>query len=416
MAVIKKIIRRTLRIANRNPWIIPLFGFVSGAASFLLVERKQEQFAQIISILMLVGWLWLVLENTLKRGISHWFGIKVPRVVLRYISQLIHQESLFFVIPFFFITTTWNSGQVVFTSLLIIAALISLIDPIYYHWLAPRRWLYFSFHGVTLFAALLTALPLLSHLPTSQSYLWALGVAAVLSSPGIARSFSESWLKRIPIMILFIIGTCGIGLAARHWIPPASIWLTQVAITDRIDDNSRSPNKKFKVITPEQLHQGVYAYTAIHAPRGLRERIYHAWYQDGKQFDRIALEISGGNEDGYRSWSHKKNFPKDAEGNWRIQVETEARQVLGILRFKVVDSKNMKSSAAESQSKTSAAPHVKADGKTEAKEIKSEPTEPKAETQAGEHTAESEPSATEISEPAQSDASSQSEEITPPTN
>ena len=353
MAVIKKIIRRTLRIANRNPWIIPLFGFVSGAASFLLVERKQEQFAQIISILMLVGWLWLVLENTLKRGISHWFGIKVPRVVLRYISQLIHQESLFFVIPFFFITTTWNSGQVVFTSLLIIAALISLIDPIYYHWLAPRRWLYFSFHGVTLFAALLTALPLLSHLPTSQSYLWALGVAAVLSSPGIARSFSESWLKRIPIMILFIIGTCGIGLAARHWIPPASIWLTQVAITDRIDDNSRSPNKKFKVITPEQLHQGVYAYTAIHAPRGLRERIYHAWYQDGKQFDRIALEISGGNEDGYRSWSHKKNFPKDAEGNWRIQVETEARQVLGILRFKVVDA-NTEPKISDKKAETSA--------------------------------------------------------------
>ena len=188
MALIKRIIRRTLRIANRNPWIIPLFGFVSGAASFLLVERKQDQFAQIISILMLGGWLWLVLENTLKRGISHWFGIKVPRVVLRYISQLIHQESLFFVIPFFFITTTWDSGQIVFTSLLIIAALISLIDPIYYHWLAPRRWLYFSFHGVTLFAALLTALPLIFHLPTSKSYLWALGVAAVLSSPGIARS------------------------------------------------------------------------------------------------------------------------------------------------------------------------------------------------------------------------------------
>ena len=378
MAVIKKIIRRTLRVVNRHPWIIPLFGFVSGAASFLLVERKQEQFAQLISILMLAGWIWLALENSLKRGISHWFGIKVPRVVLRYVGQLIHQESLFFVIPFFFITTTWNSGQLVFTSLLIVAALASLIDPIYYHWLAPRRWLYFSFHGVTLFAALLTALPLIFHLPTSQSYLWALGVAAVLSAPGIARSFSDIWWKRIPIIAMIIAGTVTIGLLVKHWIPPASIWLTQVAITDHIDDESRSPNKKFKVITPEQLHQGVYAYTAIHAPRGLRERIYHAWYQDGKQFDRIALEISGGNEDGYRSWSHKKNFPKDAEGNWRIQVETEANQVLGILRFKVVDSKAIKSSTAESKNK-SVEPEVKTETKSESGEIKSESPEPKAE-------------------------------------
>jgi hypothetical protein len=338
MAVIKKVIRRTLKIIERYPWIIPLFGFVSGVASFFMVERKQEQFAQIISILMLASWAWLALENLLQRGISHWFGIKVPPIVLSYVNQLVHQESLFFVIPFFFITTAWNSGQLVFTSLLIIAALISIIDPIYYHWLAPRRWLYFSFHGVTLFAALLTALPLIFHLPTSQSYLWALGVAAVLSSPGIARSFSESWWKRIPIMLLITAGTFGVGLAARPWVPPASIWLTQVAITDHIDDVSRSPTQKLTVITTVQLQAGIYAYTAIHAPRGLHERIYHQWILNGRKLDKIPLDISGGNEDGYRSWSHKMNFPEQALGNWQIQVVTEGQQVLGVVRFKVVDS------------------------------------------------------------------------------
>lgn len=413
MAVIKKVIRRTLKIAERYPWIIPLFGFVSGVASFFLVERKQEQFAQIISILMLASWLWLAMENLLQRGISHWFGIKVPPVILRYVNQLVHQESLFFVIPFFFITTAWNSGQLVFTSVLIIAALVSIIDPLYYHWLAPRRWLYFSFHGITLFAALLAALPLIFHLPTSKSYLWALGISAVLSSPGIARSFSEIWWKRVPIMLLVIAITFGAGLAARHWIPPASIWLTQVAITNRIDNTSHSPTKKLKVITQEQLHQGVYAYTAIHAPRGLRERIYHAWYQDGKEFDRIPLDISGGNEDGYRSWSHKMNFPKDAAGNWRIQVETEARQVLGILRFQVVDSATKTQITDKPAKETPASqsvPDTEIKNKTEMEnkaEIKS-----KAETS---EPAPSEPKSPEAkaTEPAEPEASSQAEENRP---
>lgn len=337
MAVIKRVMRRALKIAERYPWIIPLFGFVSGIASFFLVERKQEQFAQLISVLMLASWFWLAIENLLQRGIAHWFGITVPPVVLRYVNQLVHQESLFFVIPFFFITTAWNSGQIVFTSLLIIAALVSLIDPIYYHWLAPRRWLYYCFHGVTLFAALLTALPLIFHLPTPQSYLWSLGIAVLLTTPGLVRSMSVAWWKRTAIILLFIVSACGIGVLVRPWIPPASIWLTQVAITDHIDNANRSPNKKLKIITNEQLHQGVYAYTAIHAPRGLHERIYHAWYQDGKEFDKIALEISGGNEDGYRSWSHKMNFPQNAVGNWQIRVVTEGKQVLGILRFKVVN-------------------------------------------------------------------------------
>lgn len=354
MAVIKKIIRRTFKITDRHPWIIPLFGFVSGAASFFLVERKQEQFGQIIAILMLASWVWLTLENSLQRGISHWFNIEIPPAVLRYVNQLVHQESLFFVIPFFFITTTWNSGQMVFTSLLIVSALISLIDPIYYHWLAPRRWLYFIFHGVTLFAALLTTLPLLFHLPTAKSYVWALGIAAVLASPGIFRSLPFLWWKRIPLVALLVATAFGIGILVKQWIPPASIWLTKVAITDHIDDESRSPTKRLTSVTEEQLHKGIYAYTAIHAPRGLHERIYHVWYHDGKRFDRIPLDISGGNEDGYRSWSRKKKFPEHSIGNWQIRVETEAKQVLGSLRFQVVKSTSDQASTSRAEKKATA--------------------------------------------------------------
>lgn len=337
MALIKKLIRRTLKIVERRPWIIPLFGFASGVASFFLVERKQEQFAQLISILMLAGWVWIALENLLQRGISRWFGISVPSVVFRYISQLIHQESLFFVIPFFFITTAWNTGQVFFTSILIVATLVSVIDPIYYHWLAARRWLYFCFHGVTLFAALLTALPLIFHLPTPQSYLWSLGIAVLLTCPGLVRSMSVVWWKRVAAIVILIAGTIGFGILVRPWIPPASLWLTKVAITDHIDDRNRAPKQQLKTITSTQLHAGVYAYTAIHAPRGLRERIYHQWIHNGKKFDKIALNISGGNDQGYQTWTHKTNFPKDATGDWQIQVVTEANQIIGILRFKVVD-------------------------------------------------------------------------------
>lgn len=331
----RKFIGTFLQFLNAYPWIIPLFGFVSGAASFILVERKQDQFAQIISVLMLAGWLWIALENVLQRGISRWFGIRLPSVAFRYITQLIHQESLFFVIPFFFITTAWNTGQVFFTSLLILAALVSIIDPIYYRWLAARRWLFYCFHSITLFAALLTALPLIFHLPTPKSYLWSLGVTLLLTCPGLIRSMSVVWWKRTTAIIVLIGSIGALGIFVRPWIPPASIWLTKVAITDRIDDRSRAPKQEFNTITNVQLHAGIYAYTAIHAPRGLNERIYHQWIHNGKTLDKIALNISGGNERGYQTWTHKTNFPVDANGDWQIQVVTEANQIIGILRFKV---------------------------------------------------------------------------------
>ena len=338
MSALKPITGKTIQLMERYPWAMPAFGFISGAASFLMVERKQDQFGQVLAILMLAGWLWLTLERLLQRGISHWFGIEVPPALLRYVTQLVHQESLFFVIPFFFITTSWNSGQMVFTSLLMVAMLISVVDPLYYNWLAPRRWLYFIFHGVTLFAVLSVTLPLIFHLPTPQSYCWALGIAALLSFPGIAKSMTITWWKRAPILVLLLACTYGVGVLVRPWIPPASIWLTQVAITDHVDDANRSPNQKLHVVTTQQLREGLYAYTAIHAPRGLQETIHHVWRHEGKEVDNIALNINGGREEGYRAWTHKLNFPQNPIGKWQIHVVTEAEQVIGILRFEVVES------------------------------------------------------------------------------
>jgi hypothetical protein len=333
-------VERGIAFAQRFPFAVALFGFVSGLLSFVLVERKQG-LVQIIVIMMLISWAWLLLEGLLKRSIAHWFGIKLPPALLSFAAQVVHQESLFFVIPFFFITTAWNTGQMVFTAFLILAAIISIIDPIYYRWLAPRRALYFIFHGITLFAVLLTALPILFHLPTPRTYLWALATAILLILPGVGYSLTLVWWKRSIALLLLAAIAGGLGLLVRPWIPPATLWLTQVALTDQIDRTQRAPVNSFRRVSLAQLRQGIYAYTAIHAPRGLNERIFHVWIHNGKVIDRVALQISGVREEGYRSWSHKQNFPANPLGSWQIQVQTEANQVIGRLRFYVVETSEL---------------------------------------------------------------------------
>lgn len=335
-ARLKALLALGARLLQKYPWAIATIGFVSGAASFFLVEREQEKFAQILSVLMLASWAWLALEKLLRRGISHWFGFELPPPLLSFVTQMVHQESLFFVIPFFFITTAWNTGQAVFTSILILFAVLSIIDPIYYRWIAAQRWRYFIFHGFTLFAVLLTALPIIFYLPTPKTYLLALGAAIILSLPGIIRALRWRWWWRALFVVAIVALTASIGLYTRTWIPPATLRLTKVAVTDQIDVSKREPTRALKVITDEQLKSGLYAYTAIRAPRGLQERIYHEWRLNGRTIDRIALDINGGREEGYRAWTHKLNFPPYPTGKWEIHVLTEANQVIGIFRFTVV--------------------------------------------------------------------------------
>ncbi|MGG5870386.1 DUF5924 family protein [Pseudomonas peli] len=333
----KNLIFKLVALIQRNPGLVAIFGFASGLASFLLVERHAE-LAQILALVMLISWLWLILENILRERIAKWFGFELPPPLLRYATQMIHQESLFFVLPFFFITTTWNSGQLLFSGLLASAALISIIDPLYYRWLAPKRWLFLAYHTLTLFAVLLTALPIIFKLTTPQSYQLALAAAVVLSFPSLFTIITvQRWWRGL-LLVGLTLAIGATGWLARTWVPPATLWLTEVAVTNEFDNQNRAPGESIKELSVAQLRsQGLFAYTSISAPRGLNERIYHVWRRDGGEVERIALDIQGGRKEGYRAWTHKQNFPADAVGRWQVQVLTEAGQMIGVLRFKVVE-------------------------------------------------------------------------------
>ncbi|MCI0992345.1 DUF2914 domain-containing protein [Pseudomonas sp. ICMP22404] len=335
MQTLTHYIQRILELMKRYPGVIALGGFISGAGSFILVDRQQG-LATWIAILMLVSWLWLMLENSLTRLFTRIFKREIPQPLLRYATQMIHQESLFFVLPFFLITTTWNSSQLVFTGLLGASGLISITDPLYYKWLAPRRWAFLALHTLTLFAALLTALPIIMHLTTDQSFKLALGIAMLLSFPSLASIFPIRTVRNALAILCITLGIGAAGWVLRSWVPPATLWMTEVAISTQLED--RTPGDSLKEVSAAQIRgNGLYAYTAINAPRGLDERIYHVWQFNGKEVDRIALDIHGGRKEGYRAWTHKQNFPDNPTGKWQVRVLTENGQMIGVLRFNVTE-------------------------------------------------------------------------------
>jgi hypothetical protein len=324
-----------LELTRRYPWAVALFGFASGVASFLLVDR-QAGAARVLPLLLLLSWLLLVLENLLQRSISRWTGRELPPAALRYLTQLIHQESLFFVLPFFLITTSWNSAQLLFTGLLGLAALVSIIDPLYYRHLATRRWLFLAFHSLTLFVVLLTALPIILQLTTAESYRLALGSALLLSFASLYGSLRSQRGWRLSGLLLVPLLLAAGGWFGRAWVPPATLWITEMAISPALDTRQRLPAEPLRKISSTRLQaEGLYAYAAINAPRGLDEEILHVWRHAGREVDRIPLTIQGGRQAGYRAWSHKQNFPQASAGEWQVLIMTAGGQMIGSLGFSV---------------------------------------------------------------------------------
>jgi hypothetical protein len=328
---------RLARVAYRYRLLLPVGSFGLGAGSYFLVERHAA-LAQWLTALMLIGWVALLFEGLLCRALARYLGERMPQIIVRYGAQALHQETLFFVLPFFLATTTWSSMQAVFTSLLIVSAVASTIDPIYYEVIAPRRWLFLGFHALTLFAALLTGGPIFLSLTTGQSIELAAAAMAVCALPSFNDVVRVSgwgrWFVLAGLSIALGFGAWG----ARFWIPPATLTVQKMAITQSVNTQTRVPGPDLRTVSLNQLQQGgLYAFSAIKAPRGLNQGVFHVWSHNGKVAHRVALKIEGGlRKAGYRSWSHIETFGPNAVGKWRVSVVTDEGQLIGAERFRVV--------------------------------------------------------------------------------
>lgn len=217
-------------------------------------------------------------------------------------------------------------------------ALVSILDPLYFRLAERHRWLYFAFHAQCVFLVMLVTLPIMLQLTTGESLLLAILATVFFSLPSLAHLLQPrgltGWLAMIGLAML--LG--GAVWAGRAWVPPATLWLTGTALSPGFDSAAREPRGSMP-LTESALHtNGLYAYTAIRAPRGLREKIYHVWRHEGEVIDRIPLIIHGGRSQGYRAWTHKQQFPADSQGDWRIDVMTSTGQRIGVMRFTIADS------------------------------------------------------------------------------
>jgi len=321
---------------RRYHWVWPPIAFVLGLLGFFLVNR-QQWLGGVLALGLVLTWILLIAESIASKWLSRrGRNAALPRAAATFIAQMVHQETLFFCLPFFLATTIWTSGQAVFTGLLIACSILAILDPVYFGLSNRHRWLYFLLHALCVFVVMLVALPIMLSLTTGESLILAILAMMFFSLPSVLGLLKPGGISRWLAMVGLLIVLGGIAWTGRTWIPPATLWLSGSALSPGFDTTARQPSGSMR-LTPQALQsRGLYVYTAIRAPRGLREKIYHVWRHDGV-VERIALVIHGGRDQGYRAWTHKQNFSGALKGRWQVDVITQTGQRIGSVRFTVAD-------------------------------------------------------------------------------
>ncbi|WP_110657961.1 DUF5924 family protein [Salinicola halimionae] len=325
---------------RRYHWVWPPIAFVLGLLGFFLVNR-QQWLGGLLALGLVLTWVLLIVESIASKWLSRrGRNAALPRAAATFIAQMVHQETLFFCLPFFLATTIWTSGQAIFTGLLIVCSILAILDPLYFGLSNRHRWLYFLLHALCVFVVMLVTLPIMLSLTTGQSLMLSILAMMFFSLPSVLGLLKPSGITRWLAMVGLLVVLGGIAWTGRTWIPPATLWLSGSALSPGFDTAAREPTGSM-TLTPQALKsRGLYVYTSIRAPRGLREKIYHVWRHDNEVVERIALIIRGGRDEGYRAWTHKQNFSGTVEGRWQVDVVTQTGQRIGSVRFTVSDDAN----------------------------------------------------------------------------
>jgi len=155
--------------------------------------------------------------------------------------------------------------------------------------------------------------------------------------------------KIIPLLITIIFIVINV-LYFTNLIPPIPLSLKDGGVYHSISNSNGNYNVSYENHGWKsyfQLYQKfdktpdspVYVYSAIFSPKYLNITIIHEWqyYDQIKKkwvtSSTIRLNVIGGREDGFRTYSMRSNL---TNGKWRVNIKTETDQIIGCVRFNII--------------------------------------------------------------------------------
>jgi hypothetical protein len=285
---------------------------------------------------------WVVLFLTLTWASTLFFsrfavGRESPKLrfaqgFVSYLTRVMYQETLFFLLPFYFYSTTfpsWDSGYVVVLAGL---AVLSCFDMVFDRLLRTRRPFAVGFFAVVTYSALQFFLPLVLHVQIHNGAYIAAGLAFFASLP-VAYSVPELKERKrwalLGVALLTVVAFLKVG---RGLIPPVPLRLSAMSFAAEIDPRTlQLEHELTKVAAVSDLAGGRLCVRAtIFSPGRLPVRLRFRFYRDGalvKSSRRLDLVA---HERGFRVWDALRAGPNGLPpGRYRVEVVTDEGQLVG---------------------------------------------------------------------------------------
>jgi hypothetical protein len=339
-------VRAFLREHGRKLWWLhSVYALAIGAGVVAFAQRGFER-ARWLAVSVGLAWLLVVVLFRFFGSGEPSGGVAADKpkarirfYVMTYALKNLYQGMLFFLLPFYWKSATFDAPNMAFVVLLAACAVVSALDLFFDRVLMRWRSLASLFHGITLFGCLNLIVPAL--FPDTRT-LWSLLAAAAVAVVSFWTLHGSGRQLRQKITIAFFVlsvaaGT-GLAYAARVLVPPVPMYISSAAVGPKQLPDGRLA-MEVKALHPTVI-QELIAVTDVVVPGGKGDRLRHVWSHEKREVHRSSEEVS--RIEGpkgvvrLRSSLAKSDLPADLVGSWRVDVETEDGQLVGRTEFEVV--------------------------------------------------------------------------------
>ena len=343
-------VRRLLRDHGAKLWWLHSAYALALGMSVVFFAHKGFEHARWLAVSLGLAWLLVVLVFRLFAPSGQWGEVRAldtadPRIrrrfyVMTYALKNLYQWMLFFLLPFYWKSTTLDDANVWFVLLLGVCAIQSTLDIVFDRVLMRWRSLASIFHGITLFGCLNLVIPaIFPDTRTLYSLLAAAGVATIGAWTLHVTLRSLKKKAYVAAFVLTVGGAVGLAYGARAAIPPVPMYVSSAAVGPKQLADGRLA-MEVKSLHPSVI-QELVAVTDVVVPAGEGDRLRHVWRHGGVVVHRTTEETSrvAGPKGAVRLRSSLtgKDLPGDLVGSWSVDVETDDAQLVGRTEFEVVD-------------------------------------------------------------------------------
>ncbi len=346
--------RRFLREHHRKIWWVhSLYALGLGAFVASFAQKGLER-ARYLAVTLGLAWLLAIVvfrvfgSGKKQRDLSlSPAQDRVSFFVMTYVLKNLYQGMLFFLLPFYWKSSTLDAPNAWFVVALGVCALLSTLDIVFDHVLMRFSTLASVFHGFTLFACLDLLLPaLFPDMRPSMALLTSAGVSILAFWTFHAPSWTYGEPRWLGLLAAAVLASAGLAWGLRTLVPPVPLYLARAAVGPaRLADGESAllPDGRLK-LEVKALHvstvKDLVAVTDVAAPGARVRGLCHVWRQRGREILRTPrrdAEVDASHRARSSSTLAGKQLPEQLAGPWSVDVETDDGQLVGRTEFTVIE-------------------------------------------------------------------------------